>query len=310
MLDTPVYKLLARNDTGQAPGHQGGIVIPGDIEDFFPDIEGTITPQSPTADVPIVADLVVDGRHRGTVATRYQYQTWGGTRSPERRLTSNLGPLRNEANPDDLVLFSRDPALPNRMTITLIRQGTPEYVHIVRENQGARWGIVPGFPYPVRNQDVRNAENEIEELSTSEFSLFEKGRQVLEVPAKKKARDAAFRKKLLQAYGARCLASGELLETPGGLLNVDAAHIVPVEVGGTDDPRNGLLLSKDLHWAFDKGLFSLGDDCSILLSRFARESAHCEAVKRLEGGRLIFEGAGLRPHPEAISWHRVNIFTG
>ena len=32
MLETPVFKILAPNDTGSSPGHQGGIVIPKDIE--------------------------------------------------------------------------------------------------------------------------------------------------------------------------------------------------------------------------------------------------------------------------------------
>ena len=34
MFDTPVYKILASNDTGASPGHQGGKQIPNDIEEF------------------------------------------------------------------------------------------------------------------------------------------------------------------------------------------------------------------------------------------------------------------------------------
>jgi len=307
MFDTPVYKVLASNDTGQAPGHQGGIVIPGDIEDFFPDVVGVITPHTPTADVPIVADLIVDGRYAGTVNTRYQYQTWGGKRSPERRLTGGLGPLRNEAYPDDMALFSRDPEKPEWMTITLLRQGSPEYESIVRNNPRSRWGIVPGLPEPASNRDIRIAEDEIEAMSVGEFSLFDDNRRIIEAPVFKKARDAAFRRKLLHAYGASCMASGELIATPNDLFNLDAAHIVPVEAGGTDDVRNGLLLSKDLHWAFDNGLFSLGDDCSIVLSNYARNSRHCEAVKRIDGSNLMFGRVALRPHLDAIRWHRTKV---
>lgn len=310
MFDTPVFKILASNDTGQAPGHQGGIVIPAAIEDFFPDVEGDITPDTPTADVPIIADLVVDGRYRGTVETRYQYQTWGGTRSPERRLTGSLGPLRNAAYPNDMALFSRDPEKSDRMIITLIRQDTHEYNFIVSAHPRARWGIVPGLPRPASNRDIREAEREIEAKSADDFAMFDDTRRVIEAPVLKKARDAAFRRKLLQAYGMNCLASGELIITPNELLNLDAAHIVPVEAGGGDDIRNGLLLSKDLHWAFDKGLFSLADDYSILVSDYARRSAHCEALKRIDGANLKFGDALLRPHADAMRWHRNNAFIG
>ena len=308
MFDTPVYKILSSNDTANAPGKQGGILIPADIEEFFPDIEGEITPATPTADVDVVAVLIVDGHYRATVKTRYQYQTWGGTRSRERRLTAGLGPLTKEARKDDMVLFSRDPEKPDQMMLTLIRQNTAEYDHVVAANSGARWGVVQGLPSPAGNQQIRIAAEEIEAISSGEFSMFDNDRPVTLTPSLKKARGAAFRQKLIRAYGTKCLASGESIATPDSLLNLDAAHIVPVEVGGSDDVRNGLLLSKDLHWAFDKGLFSLADDYSILVSSFARQSTHSEPVKRIEGHHLKLDDAVIRPHQDAISWHRTNRF--
>lgn len=309
MFETPVYKLLARNDTGQAPGHQGGIVIPADLEDYFPDVEGEISAANPTADVIVIADLVVAGRYVDTVSTRYQYQTWGGTRSPERRLTGGLGPLRNVANPNDLVLFSRSSDDHQRMLITLVQEGTAEYESILSATSGARWGVVQGLPEPTRNRDIRDAEAIIEETSSGDFSLYDDDRQTVESPVSKKARDAAFRKKLMKAYnGARCMATGELSHEPGGLVNLDAAHIVSVKAGGSDDLRNGLLLSKDVHWAFDKGLFSVADDYTVLLSDFARRSENNEVVKRIDGQRLDFGNALLRPHMDAIGWHREYVF--
>ncbi len=308
MLDTPVFKILARNDTGRAPGHQGGIVIPRDIEDFFPDVIGEITPLSPTADVSIVADLLIDTQYVGTVDTRYQYQTWGGTRSPERRLTGGLGLLRGQAAPGDMILFSRDLGQPRRMTLTLVRKDTPVYDQIAQTNLTKRWGIVPGLPEPTSNTEIRAAEDEIDALSTRQFTLFDSDRSAIEKLTKLKARDTAFRKKLIQTYGPTCLASGELMEAPSGIFNIDAAHIVPVKAGGTDDIRNGLLLSKDIHWAFDKGLFSITNNYSIVLSEFARVSEHAEAIKRVAGVEMQFGDAALRPHENALAWHRKNIF--
>ena len=308
MLETPVYKVLARNDTGDAAGHQGGIVIPAEIEDFFPDVEGEITAATPTADVFVAAVLIVDGEYRGRVQTRYQYQTWGGTRSPERRLTSGLGPLRNVARAGDMVLFSRDPERPAEMSLVLLRQEEPAFDQIVAGNGGRRWGIVQGLPKPTGNVEIRAAEGEIEELSKKGFSLFDENRPAVDEQVRRKVRDAAFRKRLLSLYGANCLASGELVSTPVGQVNLDAAHIVSVEAGGSDDLRNGLLLSKDLHWAFDKGLFAIENDFSILISEYVAKSAHCEAVKRVRGRKLEFGGAPLRPHIDALAWHRDNVF--
>jgi putative restriction endonuclease len=310
MFDSPVYKLLSPNDTGGARGHQAGIVIPADIADFFPDVEGTITPATPTADVSVVADLFVDGRFVGMVETRYQFQTWGGQRSPERRLTGGLGPLRNHANPDDIVLFSRDPEIPDRMMITLVRQGDDAYDSIVSSNPQRRWGIVAGLPKPVSNSEIRSATEDIEALTAGDFQMFDDRRSIIETPIRKKARNAAFRKTLLEAYGPRCMGSGELIDTPNGLVNLDAAHIIPVEAGGSDDVRNGLLLSKDLHWAFDKGLFSITAEYKVIISSHIANSTHGEAIKRISNSEMVFDGAILRPHDKAIQWHLENRFLG
>lgn len=86
----PRYKKLAHNDTGSAVGHQAGVLIPKDLESYFPKLSGTVGASHPTLDVQITAELVRGSSHAGTVDTRYQYQTWGGTRRAERRITGNL----------------------------------------------------------------------------------------------------------------------------------------------------------------------------------------------------------------------------
>ena len=46
---------------------------------------------------------------------------------------------------------------------------------------------------------------------------------------------------------------------------LDAAHIIPVDDDGTDDPRNGLVLCKNHHAGLDRDLFSVNlDDFSIV----------------------------------------------
>ncbi len=306
MWDTPVFKILAPNDTSERPGHQGGIVIPKDIEDFFPDVTGTTSPSHPTADVEITADLAIGSNFLSQVRTRYQYQTWGGTRKPERRLTSNLGPIRDQAVGGDIALFSRDIDNPQRMLITLLKQGNPEHAAIVAANPKRRWGVVTGLLPPTKNFDVRRARAEIEALKQREFVLFDPNRRQIESIARRKARNRAFRDALFGAYGPLCQASSEVIVADHNRCNLDAAHIVPVEVGGTDDPRNGLVLSKDIHWAFDNGLFTIGDDYRISVRPNALAQATASPLTRIHGRELSIGTGHLRPSVEALRWHRTN----
>ena len=105
--DAPFFKVLAMNDTGAASGHQGGMVIPKDLRNYFPGLSGTTNIYLPTLDHRITAQLFVNEKFVGTADTRYQFQTWGGERNAESRLTDNLGPLRNRATGGDILIIQR-----------------------------------------------------------------------------------------------------------------------------------------------------------------------------------------------------------
>lgn len=121
-------------------------------------------------------------------------------------------------------------------------------------------------------------------------------------------RDRAFRRMVLNAYNERCAISGLKLINGGGRAEVDAAHIRPVEAHGPDCVTNGIALSGTAHWMFDRGLISLSDDLTILISRQANDP---EAVRTFvnPSGQVI--GPMLkrdRPHPRFLEWHRDNCF--
>mgnify|MGYP002144019946 FL=1 len=73
-------------------------------------------------------------------------------------------------------------------------------------------------------------------------------------------RDPAFRRVVTEAYDWRCAATGLRVLLPTGESMVEAAHIHPFCEAGDDDPRNGLALAPNIHWAFDKNLIALGED--------------------------------------------------
>lgn len=65
-------------------------------------------------------------------------------------------------------------------------------------------------------------------------------------------RDPLFKFNILKRFHGKCLVTSlDVTEM------LDAAHIIPVASGGTEDPNNGLLLSASTHRALDAGLWAI-----------------------------------------------------
>ena len=120
-------------------------------------------------------------------------------------------------------------------------------------------------------------------------------------------RNRAFRAGVLSAYGSRCAFTRLKFINGGGRAEVQAAHIRPVEAGGPDSIRNGIALSGTVHWMFDRGLLSMGDDGDILVSRHVN---NVDEVERLIPNRSaqLPSDPQLRPHSSFLGWHRDNVF--
>jgi putative restriction endonuclease len=95
-----------------------------------------------------------------------------------------------------------------------------------------------------------------------------------------------------------------------GDAEVEAAHIKSVEAKGPDVVQNGLALSGTVHWMFDRGLLSVADDQSILLSNHIND---VDGVRKilLPSGRARFpEDVRERPDAAFLRWHREHAFKG
>lgn len=134
-------------------------------------------------------------------------------------------------------------------------------------------------------------------------------RPVVERLTRRPYRDVAFRRNVRAAYNYRCAISGLTLRNGGGRPEVQAAHIRPVEEGGSDSVRNGLALSGTLHWMFDRGLISIDpEEHRILISH---NKVPGDVVQRLiqPGERLTLPDDPRNwPHPDNLRWHRENRF--
>lgn len=75
---------------------------------------------------------------------------------------------------------------------------------------------------------------------------------------------SSFRQFVLTSYRSTCAITGQCL-TYRELSNVEAAHIQPRAHRGPYLPTNGIAMRRDIHWAFDKGFFTIGDELEIIV---------------------------------------------
>jgi len=305
--DIPFFKKLPRNDTGDAPGHQGGLVVPIDLRAFFPTLTGSTTSIAPTIDYQIRAILYNGSDKLASVYTRYQFQTWGGTRSPESRLTGNLGPIRNLAEEGDLLLFQRHLENLNLYRFILLKMRSPYFREVSSSLPSGRWGTL-FKETPISQQDINNLEEQEKEQETKPFALFEEEGRKIETRSIRLARSIIFRHTIQKIYLNKCVICNSGLMTPTGIHEVEASHIVPKSQCGSDDARNGLAFCKRHHWAFDRGLFGIDESYRMVVPGNVL-AISCNRLLAEFAGKDISEpdNSNLKPDLSALRWHRENI---
>jgi hypothetical protein len=122
-------------------------------------------------------------------------------------------------------------------------------------------------------------------------------------------RDAAFRSIVLANYGHTCAVTGQKFHSPRHV-EADGAHIIGKEVRGTDDPRNGIALSKSAHWAFDRGIFTISDQYEVVVNPrvTSANAVNFPAVAADRRRILLPNDPYYRPHPDALAWHKAEVF--
>jgi putative restriction endonuclease len=117
----------------------------------------------------------------------------------------------------------------------------------------------------------------------------------------------AFRILVTDNYGRRCAVTGEKT-----LPALEAVHIRPFAAHGQHDPRNGLLLRRDLHSLFDRGYVTVTPDHHFEVSRRIRDEFENGRDYYALQGKLIQtpDAESQRPDPQALTWHNENRFLG
>ena len=125
--------------------------------------------------------------------------------------------------------------------------------------------------------------------------------------AVKQGRSARFGVQVVCGYQHTCALTGYRIITTKGESVVEAAHIEPWAKTQNDDIHNGLALSRNVHWAFDRGLWSVDDQLRILIQPelFQEWGSDDLRLTTYHGRMLQFAPQStLRPRAEYLRRHR------
>jgi putative restriction endonuclease len=138
-----------------------------------------------------------------------------------------------------------------------------------------------------------------EDVVKADAKLYEESRE--------RGREARFRLTVVPAYNYTCALSGYRCVTADAGSIVDAAHIHQFADSRNNHPQNGLALSKNAHWMFDAGLWSVDDDFRVLVAsnRFHEAGDAAFLLKRKAGQQIQLPGKrDYWPDKAHLAWHR------
>lgn len=119
-------------------------------------------------------------------------------------------------------------------------------------------------------------------------------------------RDEHGMKNVMLAYDYKCAITRQVISC-NGFINLEAAHIKPQAHNGVFLPCNGIAMSRDLHFAFDKGFFTLTPDLRVKI--------HDEVLKtdsyinQFNNAQIFVPQVDyFRPREEFLMHHREHVF--
>ncbi len=131
------------------------------------------------------------------------------------------------------------------------------------------------------------------------------------------ARDAAFRRTILEVYDYRCAACGIRVLLDHVVSLVEAAHLIPFGESRNDKPTNGMALCPNHHWAMDRLLIAPCPDAKRRAGIWRVNEERLD--DRIEGQRDLVGLAGkavippseekFYPAAESLRWREEHLVT-
>lgn len=212
---------------------------------------------------------------------------------------------------DDIIIMKKDEIIEDdeRQTVYFLDRVTPsESVYYQKCENIINSSNISGN-HAIYEQTIEEIERKISSLPTTPLQV------VVDSSVTKKIQNSdtqisdlfnatSFRDFTMVAYGEKCAVTRNVIKY-GKFLNLEAAHIKPKSHGGLFLPNNGLALSRDIHWAFDKGFFTLNNDYTILV----HPKIESDFLKSYNGKHIFIpKNDFFKPSLDSIQYHRNNVF--
>jgi len=321
-----VHKLNA-NELGHrsgVPGKAGRfILVSKSCTSYFPPLSEVVLNDHVFIDVipPYTDEVVLTNYiyHNSKFATTDEKET----RDEYRLYLNSKNDLdRNYYQPDDILLFvkiSEEEDIIYKMLY--IKTTSKDYVKIktLLEASDVRWGSNALFALDelifvdgLRKINVgkKVIPEEIIEESLRDNIYHEPITEEDRYDTTRIIRSKSFRDLVLYFYGYRCAVTGkDILIDYKDFNNLEAAHLIARSAGGGSHPANGMALERNLHWAFDKGFFTVNFDGKEYYVEVHKDALRVPYLAVKNGQKLLVpEDSRSRPNVDSLKWHKENVF--
>lgn len=299
------------------------------VLDIFPPLSKTVTNDSSV--IPIIPLYLKSARkvYCNFIYHNDKFNVEGGSRN-EYRIYSNSALEDSQLlfQPDDILIFRAEKASAIIDDITLddpISAVEESYVYFLYRCYDRTSALYQNCSNIVNESNIKgnghavyNGVLDEVEIQISEFIDSTSGKvdTVIDdtVTAKAQAGDidemanlfnsVSFRDFVMTGYKYKCAITGNVIRY-GSFMNLEAAHIWPRSHKGLYMPSNGIALCRDMHWAFDKGMFTVDDNLRVKVhpdieSSYLRQYDH----KQL----YIPENSFFRPDINNLHYHQSHVY--
>lgn len=297
------------------------IYISKDCTGFFPHLSKL--QNNDTIVLPIIAPFSDAKIYSRFVYHNDKYNVSGGTRDEYRLyLNKYLDKDRQYFQVNDIVVFERvDEVIDNSISplyfIHVFEISDIHYYFLnriiedskIRGNHALYSGNLDFIPVPILEEEERPVvipEDVKKEAAETQSQITQNAIEssIEDIRGANLFNSVSFRDFVLLGYGYKCAITEQSIVW-NGLNNLEAAHIKPRAHSGTFLPCNGIALSRDMHWAFDKGFITINDDFKVVVHNEVKNTMLSEFIdKRI----IVPADPFFQPEKKYLAHHRTNIF--
>ncbi|PCH75717.1 MAG: HNH endonuclease [Flavobacteriaceae bacterium] len=288
-------------------------------EDFFPPLSQTelndtiilpIIPPNSTQKI-YCSYVFHNNKYHGSLAKspRNEYRLY---------LNSKIDRKRAYFKPDDIVVFTKIETEQNIAIyqMLLFREGETNYEtldNIVTESKlaGGHALIKDELSFiECSTLDIESLEtiipDEVKKDVQKKQDEISKGsaEDIEETKGANLFNSVSFRDFVLLGYHNKCAVTSEAIYYDK-LINLEAAHIKPKSHSGSFLPCNGIAMSRDIHWAFDKGMFTINDDYRITVHKDIKNTI----LSKYDNQKInVPKEDFFKPEKNFLKYHKEKVF--